>query len=92
MFVIAQSGASCVDFTGLDIRVIMSQDVDKDGRPIPLGYSIIGYGFGNEVLLAEYAIEQQARDVFGDILVCMKRGDKFYDIREKESKFVGRKG
>lgn len=90
MFVLAQSGASAVDLTGLDIRVNTHED--ENGQIVTDSLSVIGYGFGYEVLLGQYALEEQARAIFNDILVKMKNGRDFYDVQEEERKFVDNKG
>ena len=87
MFVLSQSGVAGLDAMGYDINV---QDCQlQDGSTVRV-FMIIGFGFGFNLLLGEYTIEEQARAVLTDIYVAMRNGEEFYDIREKEKKFVNR--
>lgn len=92
MFILAASGASVVDATGLDIRAISQQVQMPDGsiQMQTIGFEIIGFGFGYSVSLGQYQMEQQARDVFNDILANIRQDKDFYDVREHEKKFVER--
>ena len=90
MFILAQNGAAAVDAMGLEIRAL-DQRLD-DGSVQTVAFQIFGFGFGFQVLLGEYPMEQQARDVFNDILVSMRRNESFYDVRSEERKFIDRKG
>ena len=89
MFILSSNGASLVDATGLDIRTVERQM--EDGNFAVVGFELVGFGFGYSVTLGTYAMEKQARDIFNDILVHMKKGKtEFYDVREQEKKFQER--
>lgn len=87
MFVLSQSGVAGLDAMGYDINVQERQL--QDGSTVRV-FMIIGFGFGFNLLLGEYTIEEQARAVLTDIYVAMRNGEEFYDIREKEKKFINR--
>ena len=92
MFILSANGASLVDTTGLDIRAINQQVQMEDGsiQVQTIGFEIIGFGFGYSVSLGQYPMEQQARDIFNDMLANIKQNKEFYDVREHEKKFVER--
>jgi len=89
LVILSDSGASCVDAMGLDIRVARRQN--EDGS-VASWFQLIGYGYGFEVLLGEFALEEQVRDIFNDILAKMRKGVDFYDVQECRRKFEGRRG
>jgi hypothetical protein len=94
MFILSANGASLVDATGLEIRAIDQQRQMEDGsiQIETVGYEIIGFGIGFSVSLGQYAMEQQARDIFNDMLAGIKKNKDFYDVRENELKFRERWG
>lgn len=96
MFILSANGASVVDATGVTINPINEQrGIDEaTGQPIivTVAFEIVGWGFGYSVQLAVYGMEQQARDIFNDILANIKKNTDFYDVREHERKFVERWG
>lgn len=87
-----------VDATGLQILPINQerQVMGDDGQPhvvvVTIGFDVVAYGFGYNIVVGSYELEEQARALFNDILTHLKKGDEFYDVKTNEGKFLARVG
>lgn len=87
-----------VDATGLQIVPYNEerQVIGDDGQPhvtvVTVAFDVLAYGFGYNICVGTYELEEQARALFNDILTHLKKGDQFYDVKTNEGKFMARMG
>lgn len=51
---------------------------------------VIGFGFGTSLPLANLNSEELASAVVEDIASCIKKGDDFYDVRQRIEQIVNK--
>mgnify|MGYP000849965626 FL=1 len=51
---------------------------------------VIGFGFGSSLPLANLQTEDLARALVEDIASCIKKGDDFYDVRQRVEQIVNK--
>ena len=82
MWVLSQTTTTCADLTALDIE---QNDVIENDTVKYSEFMIVGYSFNAKFVLARYDNLQTAIAVQNDILAQMRKGEPFYDLKNREA-------
>ena len=89
MWVISQNSDIVMDFTAAEITDIIEEN-PQTGERVRRGWRIIAHSFGTAFILAQYGNEELARKIFIDMAAHLKKGEEFYDIKDREKTFLQR--